>query len=199
MEFFHRKWLMFYFLKAFPPLAGVLLLQQESCCRLSSLPRSRGFSSSMPFLRIRIFGSPPARGILPCLLFFMFSKPLARNASPGSAIMVLCLLSGPRAVGRPSPVRGATWVLMPRPSPPLMGFFHRKWLILYFLKAFPPSRESSLHCPIQKSWEEPSRHSRGFFCYSKLLPACPAFSLFAGFPAIRGCRHWAAARAPKTD
>ena len=26
-------------------------------------------------------------------------------------------------------------VLMPRPSPPLMGFFHRKWLMFYFLKA----------------------------------------------------------------
>ena len=36
MEFFHRKWLMFYFLKAFPPLAGGLLLEQASCCRLSS-------------------------------------------------------------------------------------------------------------------------------------------------------------------
>ena len=34
---------------------------------------------------------------------------------------------------------------------------------------------------------------------NKLLPACPAFSLFARFPVIRGCRHWAAARVPKTD
>ncbi|WP_302552646.1 hypothetical protein [uncultured Bilophila sp.] len=35
----------------------------------------------------------------------MFSKPLARNASPGSAMMVLCLLSGP-CVGRPFPLAG---------------------------------------------------------------------------------------------
>ena len=123
-----------------PHLRGFSCYSKKAVAACPALPRSRGFSSSMPFLRIRIFGSPPARGTLPCLLFFMFSKPLARNTSPGSAMMVLCLLSGP-CCRSAFPARGGSspaGALMPRPSPPLMGFFHRKWLILYFLKAFPP-------------------------------------------------------------
>ena len=75
-----------------PHSRGFFCYSKKAVAACPALPRSRGFSSSMPFLRIRIFGSPPARGTLPCLLFFMFSKPLA---PPGSAMMVLCLLSGP--------------------------------------------------------------------------------------------------------
>ena len=104
-------------------MRGFSCYSKKAVAACPALPRSRGFSSSMPFLRIRIFGSPPARGTLPCLLFFMFSKPLARNTSPGSAMMVLCLLSGP-CCRSAFPARGGSspaGALMPRPSPPLMG------------------------------------------------------------------------------
>lgn len=106
-------------------------------------------------------GALPARGGPP-------NRPARREPSP--------------VRGGGSSNRGADASAFPA-FPPFVGFFHRKWLMFYFLKAFTPTHGgSSLHCPIQKSWEGPSPHLRGFSCYSKkAVAACPALPRSRGF------------------